>query len=120
MEEIWKPIKDFEDYYEISNLGNVRSKERTIIQKNGRFHHRKGKILTPIANKNVGLFQIMLHSHQRYKLCYVHRLVAEAFVENPHKLTYVTHLNGDDLDNRAENLRWVSKSNKLNKKLNLI
>lgn len=118
-EEIWKPIRGFEDYYCVSNLGNVKSKERTIIQSTGAFHRRKEKILTPHKNIKNNMLQVMLVVHKRYKLCYVHRLVAEAFVDNPYGFKNVTHLNGDDLDNRAVNLQYISKSPKLNKKLNL-
>lgn len=117
--EIWKPIQGFENYYEVSNWGNVKSKERTIIKSNGAFHRRKEKILTPHRNRKNNMLQVMLIVHKRYKLCYVHRLVAEAFVENPHNFINVTHLNGDDHDNRAVNLQYISKSHKLNKKLNL-
>lgn len=119
MEERWLPIRGWEDYYECSNWGKIRSKDRTIIQNNGRFHHRKSKILTLIPNKRVGFLQVMLHNHKKHKLMYVHRIIAEAFVSNPHNLDCVTHINGIDTDNRAENLKWVAKSMKLNKKLNL-
>ena len=117
--EIWRPIKGFSDYYECSNMGRIRSKDRTIIKSNGVFHHRKEKLLTPHANKVNQLLQVMLIVHKKFKLMYVHRIIAEAFVDNPHGLPNVTHINGDDQDNRAENLKWVSKSSKVNKKLNL-
>ena len=119
-EERWLPIKGWEDYYECSSWGRIRSKERIIIQNNGRFHRRKSQLLSLIPNKKVGYLQVMLHNHQKYKLCYVHRVVCQAFVENPYGFDYVTHLNGNDHDNRAVNLRWISKSWKKNKELNLI
>lgn len=119
MEEIWRPIKGFEDYYEVSNFGNVRSKDRVIIQINGVFHTRKSKLLKPQINKKNGYEQVMLIIHKRNKLCYVHRLVAEAFVDNPHNLELVSHINNVDTDNRAENLIYISRSSKKNKALNL-
>jgi hypothetical protein len=118
MEE-WKDVKGFEDYYEVSNLGNVRSKDRVIIQKNGRFHRRKGKNLNTYANKNNGLFQVMLVIHKRMKLVYVHRLVAQAFVQNPYNLDIVTHIDGNYNNNRADNLMWISRSMRENKRLKL-
>ena len=47
IEEIWKPIKDYEEFYEISNLGNVKAKERIRIDKNGVKRKYKEKILLP-------------------------------------------------------------------------
>ena len=46
----------------------------------------------------------------KQKRMYVHRLVAESFIENPHNYSEIDHINQDKLDNRVENLRWVSKS----------
>lgn len=117
--EIWKPVKGFEDYYDVSSLGRIRSKDRVIIQSNGVFHHRKQKILKAHANKSNNLLQVMLVVHKRFKLVYVHRLVGEVFVENPHGFPNLTHVNNDNQDNRAINLKWISRSPKLNKKLNL-
>ena len=119
MNEIWKPITGYEGYYEVSNLGRVRSVNRTIIKSNGIFHRRKGKVLTAHPNQNSGLLQVMLVKHKKYKLIYVHRLVGLAFVNNPYNFSYITHINGCNQDNRAENLRYISKSVKINKKLNL-
>lgn len=119
-EEIWRPVKEFGDYYEVSNLGRVRSLDRCIILCNGRLYHRKGKLLKSFKNCKNGLLQVMLIIHKRYKLCYVHRLVADVFVDNPHDLPLVSHINGDDMDNRAENLTFISRSRKQNKQLNLI
>ncbi|WP_455094397.1 NUMOD4 domain-containing protein [Prevotella koreensis] len=119
MQEIWQSIKGFEDYYEVSNMGNVRSKDRVIIQNNGVFHTRKSKVLKPQINKKNGYFQVMLVIHKRCRLFYIHRLVAEAFVENPYNLELVSHINNDDTDNRAENLIYMSRSIKKNKELKL-
>lgn len=117
--EIWKPIKDYDNVYEVSNMGRIRSVTRIIIQKNGNLHQRHGKIIKSHANKNNGLQQVMLVIHTHYKMHYVHRLVAVAFVDNPYNLDNVTHINGNDEDNRAENLIWCSRSQKENKKLNI-
>lgn len=120
MEEIWKPIKGFEGYYEISSHGRVKSLERTIIRKDGIFHRRKERILTNVENQKTHYIQVMLICHKRYKLFYIHRLVGQAFVENPNNYKIITHLDGDLNNNNADNLRWVSRSSNENKRLNLI
>ena len=52
----------------------------------------------------------MLWRNSTVKLHYVHRLVAQAFVDNPDNLGIVTHINGDKNDNTACNLKWVDKA----------
>ena len=113
MEE-WKEIKGFEGYYEVSSEGKIRSKDRIIIQKSGRFHRRKGKILHQTPNKNNHYYQAMLIVHKHPSLKYVHRLVAEAFVENPNDYKFVTHINADITDNRASNLKWIKSTKRIN------
>lgn len=121
-QELWRPIRDFEHCYECSNYGRVRSIERTITRSDGKQHHRKGKILKPQANLKNGLFQVMLVLGRKYKLCYLHRIVAETWCNNPKPDEYnvVRHINGFLEDNRADNLIWCTKSMNLNKRLNLV
>lgn len=119
IQEEWRTCKNY-PYYEVSNLGRVRSIDRTIILKSGKFYHRKGKELTPIWNERNGRYQIMFTVHCKVKLQYLHRLVAEAFVENPHNLRNVIFLDNDPKNCRYDNLLWVSGSWRKNKELNLI
>lgn len=103
MKEIWKPIKGFEDRYDISNLGRVYSK-------------RRKKILTQTPSyqeKRRGYNQVCLFGSDNKKHTkLVHRLVAETFIENldPEYLVQVNHKNGDKTDNRVDNLEWSSVS----------
>ena len=50
----------------------------------------------------------------KYRNYRIHRLVAEAFIDNPHELTDVDHINGNRSDNRLENLRWLSHKDNMN------
>lgn len=88
--EIWKDVKDYENY-EVSNLGNVRNKttEQVLIP----YENYKGYLRVVLGGKNKS----------------VHRLVAEAFIENPNNLDTVDHINGKITDNRADNLQWLSR-----------
>ena len=93
MEEEWKPIKDFEDYYEVSNLGNVRS-ERKVLKQLKRRH---------------GYLSVFLYDRKGgYKQASVHRLVAEAFIPNPNGYEEVNHKDECKANNKAANLEWCS------------
>ena len=99
--EIWKPVKDFEGLYEVSNLGKVKTL-------------REDRLLKPIYNKQNGYRYVRL-CNKCEKFYYIHQLVAEMFCEKPTtnlRLT-VNHKNGRKLDNRANNLEWVTFSQNL-------
>lgn len=106
MEEIWKDVVGYEGYYQVSNLGRVRSLDR--IASNGR--KIKGKILSTKANTPPYYPRVSLSVNGKMKLVQVHRLVAQAFVYNPdpeHK-TQVGHKDESRTNNRADNLEWVT------------
>ena len=106
MEEIWKDVVGYEGYYQVSNLGRVRSLDR--IASNGR--KIKGKILTTQVNTPPYYPRVSLSVNGKMKLVQVHRLVAQAFVYNPdpeHK-TQVGHKDESRTNNRADNLEWVT------------
>lgn len=99
MEEIWKPVNDnyFKDYYEVSNLGNVRRLNKT----------KPPRILKPtLSNGYLGV----LLSHENYReRRNVHRLVALAFIEKIEGKDLVDHIDRDRTNNCVDNLRWVDK-----------
>lgn len=113
MEETWKPVKGYEEYYEVSNTGNVRSLDRsvrseTLFGKNKDFI-KKGRILKPRTSKSKGLttgyYRVMLNGKNK---C-IHKLVAEAFIPNPENKTQVDHIDGDIGNNAVNNLKWVTQ-----------
>lgn len=105
--EKWKPVKDFEGLYEVSDKGRVRSVPRTIQRKGGGTMTYKGKVLKPDVTKQ-GYLKVYLSKNSKKKNCLVHRLVAEAFIPNPKGYEQVNHKNTDKADNAVSNLEWTT------------
>lgn len=95
----WRDVNGFEDRYEISNRGDCRSK-------------KSGRILTKNALAGSGYVKADLWKDGKRLQTYIHRLVAEAFVEGSGD--EVNHKNGNKTDNRAENLEWCTRSENTN------
>lgn len=111
-EEKWVDIPGYEGWYQVSNLGNVRSVDREIEQWS-RYGHTivrklKGKPIAKTDNGN-GYLIVGLTKNQVCENRYVHRLVAEAFIENGNDLPEVNHIDYNKRNNSAENLEWVSR-----------
>ena len=94
--EIFKDVKGYEGYYEISNLGRVRSTS-----------YKGKKILKPAVTKN-GYLNVIFCINQKKEHKFVHRLVAEAFIPNINNYSTVNHKDEDKLNNCVENLEWLS------------
>lgn len=104
--EIWKAVIGYEDIYEVSNFGNVRSLPR--MDSNG--HEWKGKTLKQAkSGKNKPYLKVNLCKEGTQKVVYVHRIVAQAFLPNPENKYDVNHIDGDKLNNKLENLEWVTR-----------
>lgn len=108
MIEIWKDIYGYENVYQISNLGNIKSLERIIYDKNNKISGRlKERILKP--NKVFGGYlQIALYKNNKRSIKKVHRLVAEHFLNNKENKREVNHKDRNVQNNIYTNLEWVT------------
>lgn len=104
---MWKDIKGFEGYYQVSDDGQVRSVDRLIYQKNGHPLSYKGHIMKQTLARN-GYYVVNLRNGTKAHATHVHRLVAEAFIPNPSMFQTVNHIDGNKLNNTISNLEWVS------------
>lgn len=107
MNEIWKDIENYEGYYQVSNLGKVRSLDRVQEDSLGRKYPWKGKVMSPRINRD-GYSQISLGKKGKVKTRTVHRLVAEAFLEKIPTKNYVNHKDGNKENNHLYNLEWCT------------
>lgn len=107
--EVWKDVVGFEQYYEVSNMGNVRSKERiqAFPFDETKIGIVKSKMMKQTPNSR-GYYRVSLSDRKKTKQFFVHRLVAQAFVKNPKNLPVVNHLDFDYTNNRADNLEWTT------------
>lgn len=109
--EIWKDVIGYEGMYEISNLGRVKSLERTVtLGANGHKMTHPTKILKTFLMRD-DYPALKICKNGKYKTCILHRLVAQHFIPNPNNLPEVNHLKGVKTDCRASQLEWSSKLN---------
>lgn len=110
-EETWKAVVGFEGSYEVSNLGRVRSLDRTYMQvsRKGTLHAHpmRGRLLRPGPMPG-GHLSVAIGKGNSH--C-VHELVLRAFLGPPPDGCEARHLNGDEKDNRFENLVWDTRGN---------
>ncbi len=97
MIEIWKDIKNYEGFYQVSNLGRVKS-----------LHFNKEKILRYNTKANEYI-SIILCKHSKHFSTRIHQLVAKTFIKNPNNYLEINHINGNKADNNINNLEWCSR-----------
>lgn len=110
--ELWRPVIGYEDLYDVSNLGRIRSRFRMIKTKNrwGSMERpQPGRFLSP-TNNTGGYLGVGLTRDGKTVRHLVHRLVAMAFIREPTDSEQVNHKDGDKKNNTLDNLEWVTAS----------
>lgn len=100
MNEEWKSIDNFETY-EISNFGRVRHIDFPCV---GKIHYLSQKV------NNKGYAWVELRNGKDKKCCLIHRLVANAFIDNLNGYECVNHKDENPLNNKVDNLEWCTAS----------
>ena len=111
-EIVRKPVKGYEGIYEVDNFGRVFSLNRVKrVDDNGRVYDK------PLSGKRMkqhlhsrGYKVVPLTKDGKTKTVFVHRIVAEAFIENPNNLPMINHKDEDKTNNEVDNLEWCDNS----------
>jgi len=103
--EEWRDIEGYEGYYQISNLGRVKSLPRYSFQN----HWLNERILNQQDNKKGYMYVDLYNTDSFSKKFYIHRLVAQAFIPNPLNLPKINHKDEKPSNNFVDNLEWCTQ-----------
>lgn len=107
MVEEWKPCVGFEPFYEVSNIGNIRSLA-VYSHKYQRILKRPVFKMKKQETTKDGYKRVLLCYYGKHFHCAVHRLVAQAFIPNPKELPCVNHKDENPNNNNVNNLEWCT------------
>ena len=106
--EVWKDIVGYEGLYQVSNLGRVKSLKRKVYAGRNRMRWQYERILSNNKTNGNGYIVVSLNKESKSKNKYVHRLVAEAFLENPNNYKYINHKDQNTFNNNVNNLEFCT------------
>lgn len=106
--ENWRSLSGFDGYYDVSDLGRIKSLKRQILRRDGSYQSRRESFIKP-NTIGTGYSYVVLSKDGEGKSYLLHRLVAQTFQPNPHNKPQVSHLDGNLNNNRASNLIWSTQ-----------
>jgi hypothetical protein len=109
IKEAWRDVIGWEGYYQVSDIGRVKGLERMVFSiKTGKLAYiQKEKIIVQHGKKYK---QVNLYRDSKLHHYYVHILMAQAWIPNPHNKPEVNHKDGDCRNNVIDNLEWATRS----------
>jgi len=106
----WRDIPYYGGCYKVNDRGQIRSIERTVEHPHSKTYTLQDRVLKPSTENGYARVYLYYPDWERERV-YVHKVVAEAFVQNPHDFKYVNHKDGNRLNNNVRNLEWREKRN---------
>ena len=107
MNEEWRDVEGFEGFYQISNLGRLKSRGGWCGTA------KKKEAIRSTSFTRDGYEKTRLIYHGNDKTCRIHRLVAEAFIPNPDNKSTVNHIDGNKKNNCVSNLEWTDRKEQM-------
>ena len=109
--EVWKPIEGYEGLYQVSNMGRVKSLERKVWNCKGRGYYMTiHERIKKTSKDSWGYLRVALYKDGKVKNHLIHRLVGQAFLENPMGYDEINHKDENKQNNCVDNLEWCSHS----------
>lgn len=109
MIEEWRDYSEFEDFYQVSSEGRIRSKDRMVQCSKGNMQRLwRGKLLKMNTLAGRGYISVSLSANGKTYKKNLHRLIAKTFIDNPKNKSDVNHKNSIKTDNRVINLEWMN------------
>ena len=111
--EVWSTVKGYENRYMVSSIGRFLALGRSIITKHGHYRKLPDRFFNLTPKKSSGYVEVQLRDNSGSKYAYVHRLVAQSFLDNPENLPVINHIDTIRDNNKISNLEWVTVSDNL-------
>lgn len=106
---LWKDVKGYEGLYLVSDEGDILSLPRVVENRNGKYIRKQRILKKALVGKGIQYYGVVLCRDGECISKRVHRLVAEAFCDNPNGYDTINHIDHDTLNNRVDNLEWCNQ-----------